>query len=194
MALKGEKLAERVKALARLELNGGNVSKTARELGMRRSTLQSWIKRNEPAAKRIKERRQQELDRRRAERDEKQEEIIAEEVDKVVTLTKEGVEELAVELRDSLVGDLRQMKLKKRGRKPPFKDRMIGFGITFDKLQLMGGNPTAINKNIGTLSDEERASRASELLESARQRRVNAGGQPMGIVGGNHAASGSDGQ
>ncbi len=45
----------------------------------------------------------------------------------------------------------------------------VALGIAIDKMQLLKGQPTAINQS-STLTDEERAQRASELFEKARGR------------------------
>jgi transposase-like protein len=160
--------AKRVQVLAQLQLNNGNIARTARETGVTRATIRYWRNANQTAAEKLEREKQ---------REQKQQEVIAADVEKVVSLSQSKLEDLAGELVDSLLGDLQNPRLKFS-----FRDRAWAFGVIFDKLQIQKGLPTAINKTIGSLSKEERAERARELLLRGRQRRLNKGGVPMEIV------------
>lgn len=164
-----------VRILAQLKLNQGNIAQTARTLGVSRLTVRRYRDANLSAAEQVQQKAE------RAKRDAQvkaaKQEAIAEDVAAIVRLSVDKLEELATELCGSLLADLRDPKLKW-----PFRDRAWTFGVVFDKMQVAKGQPTSINQTIGSLSEEERARKAQQLLDRARQRRLNAGGNAMGIV------------
>lgn len=168
--LKGEELIKKkVATLARLEMNGGNIAKTAKEMKTHRSTIRIWLKANSVVGARIKA----EKERKRRELAQQQQEAIAEGVETVVKLSEEKLESLVAEL-------IEEMRHKMGTGK--FSEVSIGMGIAYDKLQNLKGRPSVISQSVGNLSEEERATRAAELIAKGRQRRLNAGGQAMAIV------------
>lgn len=130
-------------ALAALDANGGDVRKTAKTLRMPESTLSDWSK-NRGVNKEVTEIR---------------------EVKKKELSEKLG--EVAYKLTDNLLiraeSELSILV--------PMKDVATSLGIVVDKMQLLKGEPTSINKN---LSDEERAERAAKILERGKLRLVKA--------------------
>jgi hypothetical protein len=170
-----EEILKRVDVLTKLRANKGNFSKTSRETGIPRKTIAYWEAQNRKEAEKL--RKEQAGDGTLAE---DQQRVIAEGVDRTCKLAVEDLESLAAEL-------VEEMRIAKGGAK--FGELGIGFGIVFDKAQVMKGEPTSISKTIGNLSDEERAKRAAELIERGRQRRLNGGNQPMALV-----STGTDGQ
>jgi hypothetical protein len=52
------------------------------------------------------------------------------------------------------------------------RDVMTGVGIAVDKLQLLEGKPTSIDEVRDALSDDDRAARVAALLDRARARRA----------------------
>jgi hypothetical protein len=52
------------------------------------------------------------------------------------------------------------------------RDTMTAVGIAIDKLQLLEGKPTSIDEVRDALSDDERAARVAALLDRARARRA----------------------
>lgn len=166
--LTAEQLAFRIEVLAKLRANDGNCQKTSKETGVPRRTIGFWEQQNRKAAETV--RKKQVQDGTLAE---KQQRVIAEGVETVYTLVVENLESLAAELVD-------EMRIAKNGA--PFSALGINFGIVFDKVQVMKGKPTSINQTIASMTEEERAKRAAELIDRGRQRRVNAGGQTMMLV------------
>lgn len=164
-----EEIALRVATLAKLRANKGNSSKTSRETNIPRRTIDYWESQNRKEAEKL--RKEKAGDGTLAE---EQQRVIAEGVGTVTKLAVENLESLAAEL-------VEEMRIAKGGAK--FSELGISFGIVFDKAQVMKGEPTSINKTIGSLSDEERAKRAAELIERGRQRRLNGGGQEMALIG-----------
>lgn len=168
--VKGEELIKKkIKVLAYLELHEGNVAKTSRDMKVARSTIRIWRNFNAPLAAKLKAEKEQ----RRLEAEQKQEGAIAEDVDRLVTLTQENLEKLAGEL-------LEEIRIKMPTAR--FSELGVTFGIVYDKSRIHKGQASVISQTIGNLSDEERAKRAEELLAKGRQRRLNAGGQAMAIV------------
>lgn len=164
-----ESVKKKVTVLATLKLNKGNMSKTARETGVARSTIRFWVSENKEAAALVEEAKA----RRVVEQKARQERQVAEDVDKVVALTGEQLEGLASDLFNQVKGLVATGNLR---------DTTWAFGVIYDKSRIAKDQPTSIHKMIGNLSDEEKAKRVSELLSKARQRRVNAGGQLMQLV------------
>jgi hypothetical protein len=163
-----EEILLRVDVLTKLRANKGNFSKTSRETGIPRKTIAYWEMQNRKEAEKL--RKEQAGNGILAE---DQQRVIAEGVDTTCKLAVENLESLAAEL-------VEEMRIAKGGAK--FGELGIGFGIVFDKAQVMKDLPTSINKNIGNLSDDERAKRAAELIERGRLRRLNGGGQAMALM------------
>jgi len=128
-------------ALATLDANGGDVRKTAKALKMPESTLSDWSKHRgvNKEVTEIREVKKKEL--------------------------SEKLEEVAYRLTENLAirADSELSALV------PMKDIATSLGIVVDKMQLLKGEPTSINKN---LTDEERAQRAAEILERGKLRLV----------------------
>jgi transposase-like protein len=131
--------SDKALALATLDANGGDVRKTAKTLKMPESTLSDWSK-NRGVNKEVTEIREV-----------KKKEL------------SEKLEEVAYKLTDNLMiraeSELSILV--------PMKDVATSLGIVVDKMQLLKGKPTSINKN---LTDEERAERAAEIIERGRGR------------------------
>ncbi len=168
--LKAEAQHEKqVATLALLKLNNGNVNKTFKESGVSRSTIAKWVKANAPFAA--------ELQRRKIEAAEKQGAILAEEADKVYTLTQEKLERVATQLLDLI-----EHKLLGTSDKSSIYQVAGAFGIVYDKLRTESGKANSISKIISDLPDEEKEKRVRDLLGKGRLRRLNAGGQPMALL------------
>lgn len=75
------------------------------------------------------------------------------------------LEELCHKLIDSALGKADDADLQ---------PTMVGIGIAVEKMRLAREQPTSISKN-ANLTDDERAKRTNELLDTARARRT---GQP----------------
>lgn len=185
--LRGQKLtaehkALRVKTLAALKLNEGNVSKTSRETKVGRSTIRKWRDANTEAALRLKARKkekQKKLDAEELAKREATQEAIAADVDEAVRLSADKMEELVADLVQSIHDDIRNPKLRF-----PLRDKAWTAAVMFDKVQIAKGKPTSINQMIGSLSEEERVAGVEKILATARQRRLNATGKEMSIVDG----------
>ena len=115
---------EKAEALCLLRANGGNVKRTARELGLPRKTVCTWAK-----GKGIT----QEV-RRLSEDPEIRGDLAG------------RFERIAVAALESVTKE----KLEKAG----FKDTMIGAGIAVEKAQLLRGQPTAIHKQAAETLEE----------------------------------------
>jgi transposase-like protein len=163
--------AKRVKTLASLKLNGGNISKTSRETKVPRSTIRKWRNQATETALKLKARKE-------AEREAEEVAIIAD-VDEVVRLSADKMEELVADLVQSIHDDIRNPKLRF-----PLRDKAWTAAVMFDKVQIAKGKPTSINQMIGSLSEEERVAGVEKILATARQRRLNATGKEMSIVDG----------
>jgi transposase-like protein len=113
---------DRANALAALAANGGNIDRTARQLGVPRATLQSWAKGSRhPEA--------------------------AEDAAQKKGPLADSIEDLA---RKVLAG----MEDKIEGAR--FNEAAVGFGILVDKMQLLRGKPTSIDKHdLCDLPDDE---------------------------------------
>jgi hypothetical protein len=166
--LSDEELKLRIEVLAKLRANQGNCKKTSRETGIPRRTIGYWVAQSRKETEKLQ--KEQAHDGTLAQ---VQQRAIAEGVENLSKLVVENLESLAAEL-------VEEMRFAKGGAK--FSELGIGFGIVFDKAQVMKGEPTSISKTIGNLSEEERAKRAAELIERGRQRRLNGGGQEMALL------------
>lgn len=192
---KGQKLtpeqrAKKVKVLAALKLNGGNVSKTSRDTKTPRSTIIKWRDQNTEAAKALKAKKLAEKDAKEKARREAEQTAIAEETDEVVRLSLSKMDDLAADLLQSIHNDIKQEGPMRRF---PLRDKAWTFGVLFDKMQLSKGEATSIINQIGSLSTEERSEGVQRLLGKARQRRLNATGKEMGILdGGKEQPTGKD--
>ena len=132
---------DKAAALAALDANKGNLSKTAKQLGIPRQTIQEWAagrnhNRSVPDLRQVKKRD-----------------------------LAEKLEEAADALLDNILARARS----ETSVAVPLKDFATAMGIAIDKMQLLKGEPTSINK---TLTDEERATKAAEILERGKLRLV----------------------
>lgn len=185
--LKGQKLtaehkALRVKTLAALVLNGGNLSKTSRETKVPRTTIRKWRDENTEAALKARARREQKQKERDAAELAKREATqtaIAEDVEEVVRLSADKMENLVADLVQSIHDDIKNPKLRF-----PLRDKAWTAAVMFDKVQIAKGKPTTINQMIGSMTEEERVEGVQKILATARQRRLNAGGKEMSVVDG----------
>ena len=127
--------SEKGAALAALDANAGNVSLTARQLKIPRTTLLEWI-----------------ADRHVSDdvsdiRHEKRKEL------------SERLEDLAHTLVDLLPAKLPEASVR---------DLAGALIVAVDKMQLLKGAPTAINKDVSERTNEERATRILELVRPAK--------------------------
>jgi hypothetical protein len=174
-----DRTAIRVKTIAQLRLNRGNVRKTSREAHVAASTIRSWLREDNEVSREVAKERAEiqeqerqllrsQLNERATMHDLTQAKLVSEQVEKVTALAMDRVTVLANELVESLITDLLTNNNKIR-----FHDRTMAFAIIFDKIQVYEGNPTSIRANVGRhLSRDERAVRAKQLLETAEQRRL----------------------
>jgi antirestriction protein ArdC len=171
---KAEQVALRVRTLAMLKFNQGNIRKTSRETGVNVNTIRTWLQVNDEATRQIFLERKAKLDAEAAARNEKimqsaeeaeaeQNKLIADASRTVHTLSMDKMIELANGIVVSLLHDL--------GTSQKFYDRVMGFGVVFDKIQIMQGNPTNIRETHRGMSRTERAERAEQLLRTAEERR-----------------------
>ena len=129
--------ADKAAALVALDANGGNLKRTAEQLGIPEPTLRQWSKGRTNAD---------------------------------VEAMREGAKVDLADRLERVVGVLLAAAVdpdKVEGAS--LKDVMTGAGIAIDKMQLLRGEPTAINED--RLSDDERADRVAAILERARARR-----------------------
>jgi hypothetical protein len=179
-----QRLELRIKTLALLRFNHHNLRRTSRESHVAESTIRNWLKEDTDVAREIaaekaviqdqqRQEQQHELTEKRELSDLHNARLISEQAEKITVLAMDGVTAFANELVESLRTSL-------LSEKPKFYDRMMAFGIVFDKIQIFHGNPTAIHASLGRrLSRDERAERTKQLLETAEQRR-----KKLKVVGG----------
>lgn len=127
-------------ALATLDANAGDISKTSRLLKVPASTLTDWSQNRgvNPEVTEIREVKKQELA-------EKLEEVAHALTDNILIRAKTDFSVLV-----------------------PLKDFAVTLGIAIDKMQLLKGEPTGISKDVSNHSNEERASRILELVRPVK--------------------------
>lgn len=128
-------------ALATLDANGGDVPKTAKMLKVPPSTLADWSKNRG----------------------------VNKEVTEIRDIKKGGLADNLEKVAYKLTENLSIRAESELSVLVPMKDMATSLGIVIDKMQLLKGEPTAINKN---LTDEERAKKAAEILERGKLRLV----------------------
>lgn len=136
--------SDKALALATLDANGGDVSKTAKTLKMPRKTLEDWAKgrKQHPDVADMRHLKKKELG--------------------------EKLDEVAHALADNLLiragSELSHLV--------PMKDIATSLGIVIDKGQILKGEPTAITKDATPRTNEDRASRILELVRPAEAKRA----------------------
>lgn len=127
-------------ALATLDSNEGDTRKTAKVLKIPESTLRDWAENRGicPEVTEIREVKKQEL--------------------------AEKLEEVAHALTDNILlraqSDFSVLV--------PLKDFAVTLGIAIDKMQILKGEPTSINRDVTSHSNEERADRILSLVKPAK--------------------------
>lgn len=127
-------------ALATLDASDGNIRQAARVLKLPESTLTDWSNGRGtcPEVAEIRE-------------------------DKKVELAGK-LEEVAHALTDNIL-----LRAKSDfSMLTPLKDFAVSLGIAIDKMQVLKGEPTSINKDVSERSNEERANRILELVKPAK--------------------------
>lgn len=137
---------DRAAALAALETNNGNLTRTAKQLGMSDRTLRRWRdEHNNPG-----------------------------ETASLKTATTAALPaaraSIAQRLQDFIhqALDIAPDKLNDASLQHLF----VAIGVSVDKAQLLEGRPTNIGEVRDALSDDERAARVAALLDAARARRA----------------------
>ena len=148
---------ERAACLACLAANGGNVAKTARECGVKRSTLQLWIKeqaaRQVPVFSGIKPAPEKTA--------------VAERVAAKVATAKRDLDERFERLAHKLVGVAYRGADKLNG-----KDAAIAAGVAVDKMLLLRGQPQSLEEECNESPRQvvvRTREEASALLSRLRQ-------------------------
>lgn len=127
-------------ALATLDANQGDVSKTAKVLKIPASTLADWSQNRGvcPEVTEIREVKKQEL--------------------------AEKLEAVAHALTDNILlraeSDFSILT--------PLKDFAVSLGIAIDKMQVLKGQPTSISRDVTEHTNEDRAARILELVKPSK--------------------------
>jgi len=152
----------KAEALAALDANGGNVNRTARQLGIPESTLRGWKKLDEEQASTPFAAQTREVREFREIREEKK------------AALADRLETIAHQIVDALGDKIPEANLQQAA---------TSLGIITDKMQLLRNAPTAIHEN-RDVSEDDRAARIAELLERGRGRRGLAVSDGGGAGGG----------
>ena len=131
---------EKAEALAALEANSDNLTRTAEDLGIPRSTLQYWRDGGG----------------------------VNGEVTKLRHQKKQSLADKLGEIAEALAGDLFD---ETKRRRASIQQIATSMAIVIDKMQLLRGDPTTIERRDDTLTPDERAARLAELLDAAGARR-----------------------
>ena len=131
---------EKAEALAALDANDGNLSRTAEELRIPYSTLRGW-------------------DNGRGANGE---------VAQLRYQKKHSLADKLGEIAEALAGDLFDESKRHRAS---IQQIATSMAIVIDKMQLLRGDPTTIERRDDTLTPDERAARLAELLDAAGARR-----------------------
>ena len=131
---------EKAEALAALDANSGNLTRTADDLGIPYSTLRDWAN-GRGLNGGVAELRSQK---------------------------KASLADTLADVAEALAGDLFDESKRHRAS---IQQIATAMAIVIDKMQLLRGDPTTIERRDDTLTPDERAARLAELLDAAGARR-----------------------
>lgn len=126
-------------ALATLDANQGNVQATAKILRIPESTLTDWSNNRG----------------------------VNPEVTEIRDIKKRELADKLEEVAHALTGNILTRAESELSILVPMKDIATSLGIVVDKMQILKGQPTAINKDVSEHTNEERAARILELVKPA---------------------------
>lgn len=135
-------------ALALLRANGGNVQRTARQLGMPRETLNQWAGRPgvNPRGKKVTE----------------------EQVEGAVEKMAPRLDLLANRILDKAIEGIENVEVTKAGE---LRDLLVSLGVNIEKASFVRGGPTSRSEQVkvSLVDPEELRSASLKVIEGGRK-------------------------